>query len=46
VSYPGASREQTVEGAKALFNVILPILVRDHWPDFDAAERGETASDG
>lgn len=43
VSFPGATREQTVEGAKKLFNLVLPILVRDHWPDFEAAERGDLA---
>ncbi len=39
VSYPGATREQTLEGAKELFNVILPVLARDHWPNFQEAEK-------
>ncbi|RME36519.1 MAG: exosortase-associated EpsI family protein [Planctomycetota bacterium] len=39
VSFPGATREQTVEGAKKLFRIVLPILLENHWPDFDAAER-------
>jgi len=35
----GASRAETVEGARRFLNTILPLLLRDHWPDFDAAER-------
>lgn len=37
-SFPGATREQTLEGAAKLFDTVLPVLIADHWPDFDAAE--------
>jgi hypothetical protein len=39
VNFPGATRAQAVEGAGKLFEVVLPVLVRDHWPDFEAEER-------
>ncbi len=39
VSFPRATREQNVEGVVKLFNRVLPVLLRDHWPDFEAAER-------
>ena len=39
VSFPQATREQNVEGAADLFNRLLPVLIKDHWPDFEAAER-------
>ncbi len=39
VSFPKASREQTIEGAGKLLDRVLPVLVRDHWPDFEAAEQ-------
>ena len=32
------SRAKTIEGAEKLFRVVLPVLMEDHWPDFDAAE--------
>ncbi len=41
VSFSGATREQSVTGAAKLFRRLLPVLERDHWPDFEAAE--ETA---
>jgi hypothetical protein len=34
-----ASREESVGGVRRLFERLLPVLVRDHWPDFEAAER-------
>lgn len=34
-----ATREQTIEGARKLFEVLLPLLIEEHWPDFEAAER-------
>lgn len=37
-SFPGATREQTLDGAAKLFDTVLPVLIADHWPDFDAAE--------
>jgi len=43
VSFPGATREQSVAGAKKLFDTVLPVLLRDHYPDFLAAE--ESADD-
>lgn len=39
VSFPGATREQTIEGSGKLLGRALPALIRDHWPDFEAAER-------
>lgn len=39
VSFDRATRAQSVEGARKLFELALPVLVRDHWPDFEAAER-------
>lgn len=39
VSFPRASREQSLEGARKLLDRVLPVLIRDHWPDFAAAER-------
>ena len=38
VSFPRATREQSVEAARKLFHRVLPILIHDHWPDFAAAE--------
>ena len=39
VSFEGATRTQSVEGARKLLERALPVLLRDHCPDFDAAER-------
>lgn len=39
VSFPGATREQTVVGAVKLFDRVLPVLVNNQWPDFEAAEQ-------
>ena len=38
VSFPGADRASAVEGARRLFDKVLPLLIRDHFPDFEAAE--------
>ncbi len=38
-TFPAATRERSIEGAKKLFDRVLPALVADHWPDFEAAER-------
>lgn len=46
VSFPRANREQTIEGARKLFGVVLPMLTRDHWPDFQAAEEAARQADG
>jgi len=39
VSFPGATRQQSVAGAKKLLNTVLPVLLRDHYPDFEGAEK-------
>ena len=38
ISFPRATREQSVQGAAKLLSRLLPVLKRDHWPDFAAAE--------
>lgn len=38
VSFPNATREQSVAGARKLLERVLPLLIRDHWPDFETAE--------
>ena len=38
LTFPSATREQSIEGARMLFDRLLPTLVRQHWPDFQAAE--------
>jgi hypothetical protein len=51
ISFPGVggmrapSRALTVEGARKLFRVVLPVLMEDHWPDFDAAEAQARANE-
>ena len=44
VSFPRATRAQSVGGARKLFAQILPVLVRDHIPDFKKAEARVRAS--
>jgi hypothetical protein len=39
VSFPRATREQCVAGARKLYNRLLPVLLEAHWPDFEASER-------
>ncbi len=39
VSFPFATREDTIEGATQLLNLLLPVLIERHWPDFEEAER-------
>lgn len=39
ISFPRADRAQSIEGAKKLLDVVLPVLIRDHYPDFERAER-------
>ncbi|MBI1825103.1 MAG: hypothetical protein HYR83_01830 [Planctomycetes bacterium] len=46
LSFPRATREQTLSGATSVLNVLLPALVRDHWPDIDAAEAATSAATG
>ncbi len=38
VSFPRATREQNLQGAAKLLERLLPVLTRDHFPDFEAAE--------
>ena len=38
VSFPRATREQNLQGATKLFERLLPALIQDHFPDFEAAE--------
>jgi hypothetical protein len=45
VSFPGATREETVEGARKLLSYALPALIDDHWPDFEAAEAAAAATE-
>ena len=49
VSFPGATRAENVKGGEKLFDRLLPELVRNHWPDFENAERaarGRSADGG
>ena len=39
LSFPGATREQSVAGSVKLLKRVLPLLVEQHWPDVEAAER-------
>ncbi|MBU0718191.1 MAG: EpsI family protein [Planctomycetes bacterium] len=38
VSFPQATRAESIDGTRKIFERVLPVLVRDHWPDFEAAE--------
>ena len=38
-SFPKATRQQSIEGATKLFDRVLPVLVRDHWPNFTEEEK-------
>lgn len=38
ISFPRASREESVKGAAKLLGKLLPVLVADHLPDFEAAQ--------
>lgn len=38
VSFPNANREQSIEGAKKIFELVLPVFIEHHWPDFEAAQ--------
>lgn len=40
----GASREETVEAARDLLNYLLPVLLQDHYPDWEAAQHEESAT--
>ncbi|UCE59616.1 MAG: exosortase-associated EpsI family protein [Phycisphaerales bacterium] len=46
ISFPKATRTESVEGAAKIFDRVLPVLMEDHWPDFEAAEaRAREAAD-
>lgn len=39
LSFPRASREQTQDGAARVLEYLLPVLLADHLPDYERAER-------
>ncbi len=39
INFPKATREETVKGVGKLYGRVLPLLVADHWPDFEKMER-------
>lgn len=43
ISFPRATREQCIDGAAKLFARVVPVLLRDHFPDFEASERAARA---
>ena len=46
VSFPAASRAEATEGVAKLFDRVLLVLIRDHWPDFEEAERAHRSPSG
>ncbi len=46
VSFPRATREESLQGAAKLFDILLPVLLKDHYPDFQAAELAVRAEPG
>jgi hypothetical protein len=49
VSFTGAQgetpgRKETLEAARSLFEYLLPVLVQEHWPDWEAASGSESAA--
>lgn len=38
VSFPRATRAQSLQGAAKLFERLLPVLIKDHFPDFETFE--------
>ena len=45
LTFPFATRAESVVGAGRLFDRLLPALVGDHWPDFEAAEQAAREDD-
>ena len=45
LSFPRATRAESVRGAERLFERLLPALVAGHWPDFQAAEQAARKDD-
>lgn len=41
IKFPRATREQCLAGAAKLYRVVLPVLLAEHWPDLESAERGK-----
>lgn len=39
IGFPRATRQQVIDGADKLLERVLPVLLEDHYPDFEAAER-------
>lgn len=39
LSFPRASRDETQEGAARVLEYLLPVLLADHFPDYERAER-------
>ena len=39
ISFSKATREETVKGVGKLYGRVLPLLLADHWPDFEKMER-------
>lgn len=39
IGFPRATRAQAIDGADKLLARVLPVLLEDHYPDFEAAER-------
>jgi hypothetical protein len=39
ISFIRATREESLEGAPGVLQYALPVLIEQHWPDFEAAER-------
>lgn len=50
VSFTGSQgetpgRKETLEAARSLFEYLLPVLEKEHWPDWEAASRPPVAAD-
>ncbi len=44
ISFPAATRARSFAGVAKLFDRVLPVLLKDHWPDFEAAENDARVS--
>jgi hypothetical protein len=40
------SKQEAIDAGTDFLNVIVPVLVRDHWPDWDAAENAAAGEHG
>jgi hypothetical protein len=43
IKFPRATRAQCLAGARNLYAAVLPVLLEEHWPDLDTAERASRA---